>query len=341
MSTKEKVITFAIPCYNSEAYMEKCIESLLIGGDDVEILIVNDGSKDGTARIADEYEAKYPGIIRAIHKENGGHGSAVNTGIANATGRFFKVVDSDDWAEETAYRKVLRFLNLVIEQEQELDMLVFNYVYEKVGARHKKVMRPSGLPRNKFFGWEDVGHIKKGHYILMHSIVYRTELLRECGLKLPEHTFYVDNIYAFQPFPYVKTMFYMDVDWYRYFIGRSDQSVNEKVMISRVDQQIRVNKIMIDVFSKAKFPHIKCKRYMRNYLEIVTMITHTILQLSGTPEDFRKRGELWDYMKETDPKIYRFLRHSIMVRSTDLPTKAGHYTVCTIYRLIQKIYGFN
>ena len=99
-----KLLTFAIPCYNSEAYMEKCIESLLPGGDDVEILIVDDGSHDRTAEIADAYEKKYPGIIRAIHQENGGHGEAVNAGIRNATGLYFKVVDSDDWVALDAYR---------------------------------------------------------------------------------------------------------------------------------------------------------------------------------------------------------------------------------------------
>ena len=102
-----KLLTFAIPCYNSEAYMEKCIESLLPGGDDVEILIVDDGSHDRTAEIADAYEKKYPGIVRAIHQENGGHGEAVNAGIRNATGLYFKVVDSDDWVDLDAYRKIL------------------------------------------------------------------------------------------------------------------------------------------------------------------------------------------------------------------------------------------
>lgn len=98
-----KLLSIAIPCYNSQDYMAHCIESLLPGGEDVEILIVNDGSKDDTAKIADEYAAKYPTIVKAIHKENGGHGSAVNTGIENATGIYFKVVDSDDWVKEDAY----------------------------------------------------------------------------------------------------------------------------------------------------------------------------------------------------------------------------------------------
>ena len=91
-----------------------------------------------------------------------------------------------------------------------------------------------------------------GQYILMHSVIYRTELLRQCGLELPEHTFYVDNIFVYQPLPHVKTMYYLDVNFYRYFIGRDDQSVNEQVMIGRIDQQIRVNKLMIDYFVEAK-----------------------------------------------------------------------------------------
>ena len=103
-----KLLSIAIPCYNSEAYMRNCIESLLPGGDEVEILIVDDGSvKDNTAQIADEYEARYPGICRAIHQENGGHGEAVNAGLRAATGIYFKVVDSDDWVNAEAYKASL------------------------------------------------------------------------------------------------------------------------------------------------------------------------------------------------------------------------------------------
>ena len=137
-----KLLSIAIPCYNSEKYMRKCIDSLLIGGEDVEILIIDDGStKDRTAEIADEYEAQFPTIVRAIHKENGGHGSAVNTGIANATGLYFKVVDSDDWVKQDAYFKILDTLRELAGGGQALDMLISNYVYEKEGERRKKVIQ--------------------------------------------------------------------------------------------------------------------------------------------------------------------------------------------------------
>ena len=94
-----KVLSVTVPCYNSESYMNKCIDSLLKGGEDVEIIIVDDGSSDRTSEIADDYVRRYPSIVKAVHQENGGHGEAVNTGIANATGIYFKVVDSDDWVK--------------------------------------------------------------------------------------------------------------------------------------------------------------------------------------------------------------------------------------------------
>ena len=136
-----KLLSIAIPCYNSQDYMERCIDSLLPGGEDVEILVVDDGSKDMTPEIADAYEKRYPNIVKAIHQENGGHGEAVNAGIENASGLFFKVVDSDDWVDAQAYEKILDTLREIVGSGQSLDMLISNFVYEKEGAKHKKVMK--------------------------------------------------------------------------------------------------------------------------------------------------------------------------------------------------------
>ena len=147
-----KYISFAIPCYNSEAYMEKAINSILIGGEDVEILIVNDGSKDGTQEIAERYEAQYPTIVKAIQKENGGHGDAVNCGLSHATGKYFKVVDSDDWVDESSLFKILETVKTFVKEDTLVDMVISNYVYEKVGMEHKKVIRYDNvLPENTIF----------------------------------------------------------------------------------------------------------------------------------------------------------------------------------------------
>ena len=336
-----KLLSFAIPCYNSEAYMEKCIESILPGGEDVEILIVDDGSKDSTAEIADEYARKYPTICKAIHQENGGHGEAVNTGIRNATGLYFKVVDSDDWVDPDAYCKILKKLKELAGGNKHLDMMLANYVYEKEGAKHKKVMRQTGFPQDQIFTWNDIRHFFKGHYILMHSVIYRTQLLRECGLELPKHTFYVDNIYVYKPLPSVKTMYYMDVDFYRYFIGRDDQSVNEKVMISRIDQQIKVNKIMVDEFDLWKIPNLKCRKYMMNYLEIITVVSTVMLLRSGTEENLEKKRELWRYIKDKDIRLFHRLRRGILGGTMNLPGKGGRKISIAAYRISQKVVGFN
>ena len=336
--------------------MRHCIESILPGGEDVEILIVDDGSKDDTAAIADEYAEKYPTIVKAIHQENGGHGEAVNAGIRNATGLYFKVVDSDDWVDWNAYQTILAKLREIAGGSVALDMLLANYVYEKEGAKHKRVMRQTGfpkdqiftssdvrhfLPQNQVFRWDDIGRFRLDQYILMHSVIYRTEMLKLCQLELPKHTFYVDNIYVYYPLPHVRKMYYMDVDFYRYFIGREDQSVNEKVMISRIDQQIRVNKIMIDDVDLNKVSNYKCRHYMINYLEIITVVTTVMLLRSGTEENLEKKRELWRYIKNKDIGLFHRLRRGIMGQTMNLPGRSGRKISVAAYRLSQKVVGFN
>ena len=340
-----KLLTIAIPSYNSENYLSKCIESLLPGGEDVEILVVNDGSKDNTSAIGHEYEAKYPGIVKVIDKENGGHGSAAPAGLEHATGLFFKVVYSDDWVKKSAYLEILDKLKDFAGSDVILDMLISNFVYEKEGAAKKKVMRYAhALPKDTVFTWNDVGHFFKGQYILMHSVIYRTKLLRECGMKLPDHTFYVDNIFVYEPLPYVKNMYYMDVNFYRYYIGREDQSVNEKVMIGRVDQQLRVNKLMIDYTVRNRkmiFANKRLKQYMLNYLEIITTISSIMLILADTEEALDKKTELWEYLKASDSYLYRKLRYGIMGNGMNLPGKGGRRISVEGYRLAQRFFKFN
>ena len=337
-----KILSIAIPCYNSEAYMEKCINSLLVGGNDVEILIVDDGSKDRTAEIADDYQKRYPNIVKAIHQENGGHGEAVNAGLRNATGLYYKVVDSDDWVDEEAYHKILHTLKELVGGPETVDMMISNFVYDKVGAKHKKIMQyRSALPKEEIFTWDQMGKMHTGHYILMHSVIYRTKLLRECGLELPKHTFYVDNLFVYQPLPSVKKMIYLDVNFYHYFIGREDQSVNEEVMIRRIDQQIRVNKIMIDCFVSQKITNKKLKKYMISYLDIITTISSIMLIRSYTEENLKKKEELWQYLKKSDLWLYYKLRRGLLGTAMNLPGKAGRKVSVAAYKISQKFYGFN
>lgn len=338
-----KLLSIAIPCYNSENYMRKCIDSLLPGGDEVEILIVDDGSaKDRTAEIADEYEKKYPGICRAIHQENGGHGAAVNAGLAAAEGIYFKVVDSDDWVNEEAYQEVLRVLRRFVFGDETLDMLVTNFVYEKQGARHKRVMQyRTALPRRELMTWDDVKVFILGQYILMHSVVYRTQMLRDCGLKLPKHTFYVDNIFVYQPLPSVKTLYYLDVNFYRYFIGREDQSVNEQIMIGRIDQQILVTKMMLECCDLSKVSSRKLRHYMVRYLEIMMTISSILAIKSGQKENMEKKKELWQYLRKKNFPLFLRLRWGFLGQGMNLPGKSGRTVSIAGYKISQKFFGFN
>lgn len=338
-----KYLSFAVPCYNSQDYMAKCIESLLIGGNDVEIIIVDDGSKDNTAVIADEYAKKYPDIVKAVHQENGGHGEAVNTGIAHATGLYFKVVDSDDWVNAESYKKILSTIKYHASTQTCVDMYVANYVYEKQGVKNKKVISyRNALPVEEVFEWKDMKHFRVTQYMLMHSLIYRTELLKECNLKLPAHTFYVDNIFAFNPFPYVKKLFYIDTNFYRYFIGRADQSVNEQIMISRIDQQLLVNRLMVEYFSDNKKNIEKhCKHYMRRYLEIMMTVSSIMLILSETKENLLKKKELWKYVCKKDRVLWLQLRFCLLGVCLNLPGKSGRKVSEIGYKIVNKFIGFN
>ena len=337
-----KYISFAIPCYNSEAYMEHAVESILKGGEDVEIIIVNDGSKDRTSEIAHKLEEKYPTIIKAVDQVNGGHGEAVNTGLANATGKYFKVVDSDDWVDELALLKILNVLKGFELEEKQVDMLVSNYVYEKEGMEHKKVIDYKNvLPQNEIFGWNDIKRFRLGQYILMHSVIYRTEFLKLCQLKLPKHTFYVDNIYVYYPLPHVRKIYYIDVDFYRYFIGGEDQSVNEKVMIGRVDQQIFVTKSMIDMYELKKVTNKKVRQYMLNYLAIMMTVSSILLIRSRKPEDLEKKKELWKYLKKRDYGTYWKIRYGILGQTMNLPGRSGRRISSLAYIVARRIIGFN
>ena len=346
MENREKYLSFVVPCYNSESYMARCIESLLPGGEDVEIIIIDDGSKDKTGEIADAYQKQYPDLVKVIHKENGGHGSGVNAGLACARGVYFKVVDSDDWLDGTAYQKLLEKIRYYCKEagegEEKPDLFVCNYVYNHLEQQITRSMGYGNVfPAEKICPWSETGHFLPSQYLVMHALVYRTEILLQSGIVLPEHTFYVDNIYVYYPLPHVRTLYYMDVDFYRYFIGRDDQSVNERVMISRIDQQIRVNKIMVDAFDLWKIPNRKLRHYMFNYLEIITVISTIMLIRSGTEENLEKKRELWKYIKEKDIRLFHHLRAGILGNTMNLPGKGGRKISVAAYKLSQKVVGFN
>ena len=296
------LLTVIVPAYNSEDYLDRALTTLVGYGDELEAIIVNDGSKDRTAQIADEWAARYPSVT-VIHQENKGHGGAVNAGLAAATGTHVRVVDSDDWLDRRATNAVLDVLREEREAGRDLDLLVTNYVYDKQGKSVKAVIRYRNvLPRGRTFGWADLRRCRYDQYLMMHALTMRTEVVRASGLIMPEHTFYVDYLYSHVPLPHVRTIRYLDVDLYRYFIGRDDQSVNEKVMISRLDQLARVNRLMAQAVPPRDSVDERLWRYMVHYLRINAVVCSVMAQLSGTPEHLALKDAIWLDMEMVNPQ---------------------------------------
>lgn len=343
-NTPRKTITFVVPAYNMETYLERCLNSLVATKhlDDIEVLIVDDGSSDNTPQIADAFAARMPGVARVIHQENKGHGGAVNAGIAEAKGVYVKVVDSDDWVGRESLQRMLAMLRVQVAGGSPVDLVVTDYVYDKVGKRvkhvvnFKRVMQP-----NRVLDWDGLGRFGIAQYMIMHALTFRTEVVRASGMRLPEHTFYVDFIYSYQPFPWVRTIMYLDTPFYHYFIGRDGQSVQTEVMIRRVDQLRLVNRRMVEATPEPGTVPDGLYRYMIHFLAIESSVTSVFLILSRDPKNYEIKDELWEDIRRASPAIYHDVRRKLISRALNLPGSVGRFIIRIGYRVANRIVGFN
>ncbi|MCH5180772.1 MAG: glycosyltransferase family 2 protein [Erysipelotrichales bacterium] len=307
-----KYISFVVPSYNAEKYLDKSIPSLLKGGEDVEIIIVNDGSKDNTLAVAREYEKKHPSIVRVIDKPNGGHGSGINAGLAIAEGLYFKCVDADDWVDEDALKKTLDLMKKHYEENKSPDLYLTNYVFERPDLNQT---RKSGVfkefPQNRFFTWDDVKHVFPTRYLMMHMLIFKTSILKESKVKLIEHTFYVDNLFNYVPLFYTKTMYYLDVDLYRYFVGRQDQSVSFANMAKNYQHQLRVIREMSLWYTLDELKSLSRKHYkfMINDLEAKSFLTLFYITIGNKETAYKEYKEYLKEFKEKNKKLYKKIRH--------------------------------
>ncbi|WP_263120754.1 glycosyltransferase family 2 protein [Cellulomonas sp. RIT-PI-Y] len=330
------VLTVVVPAYNAADYLARALDSVVGLSPEVEVLVVDDGSTDGTAVLAQSYVDR--GLVRLLRQPNGGHGAAINTGLAHATGTHLKVLDADDWLDRDALTAVLATLR----EQPDLDLLISNFVYEKVGKKHKTVVRYDGaLPPREPLTWDRTGTFAKRQYLMMHALTYRTAVLRAVGLRLPEHTFYVDNLYALIPLHRVRSLYYLDVDLYRYFIGRADQSVQESVMLRRLDQQLRVNWLMIEHVARTPVAEPRLARYLRHHTEIICAVSSILLIRAGTEEALAEKDRLWSRLRSADPMLYRRVRWSALGQISNLPGRTGRRVSVLAYRVAQRTIGFS
>ncbi len=332
-----KLLSFAVPCYNSAAYMRRCVDSLLAGGDDLEIIIVDDGSTDSTGAIADEYQARHPGLVQAVHQANGGYGEGVNRALAQASGAYFKVLDSDDWADEKGLAGLLALMRSFMGDAAAPDLIICNYVFEHdaSGASHTAHFHRL-LPRGRLFAWDEIGRFGPTRFLQLHALSYRTALLRETIPQLPRHTFYTDNILAYQPLPSVRSLYYLDIPLYHYRLGRDDQTVDEKVMIRHIGEHARVIGILIDTidYRAVLKEQPRLGRYLVHGLSAQVLVSSLMMTLGGAPEQLRMKAQLWERLRGADRGLYLRMRHFSLSALTFLPGKAGRRAVKAIYHAL-------
>ena len=335
-----KLLTVTVPCYNSQDYMENCINSLLVGGDRVEIIIIDDGSTDRTGAIADVYAEQYPEIVRVIHQENGGHGEGINQGLAHATGTYFKVVDSDD----TVSGDFPAFLDHLewCENQGGVDLAVTNYFYvHSDGVGDRSINYSNALPENRIFGWKDTKAFHMPQMLTIHSCTFRTELMRRTGEPLPKHVFYEDNLMVYQVLPHVQRMFYMNADLYRYWIGRPDQSIQQSVSIKRYRHQILVTEKCFASVHLDEIREPKLKKYMIHELFMMFGISISFTRLNKTVESDADLNAMWQNCIAFDPKWGKHFRYYSPLSLICIPGRFGWEFTELVYRICNKIVRFN
>ena len=198
------------------------------------------------------------------------------------------------------------------------------------------------VPNEEMGTWNMIGRFRPSQYLIMHSLMFRTEVLRESGVHLPEHTFYVDNLFSYQPLPFAENLYYMDIDLYHYYLGRDDQSVNEKVLMKRIDQQIKVTDLVsrcVDL-NEVKKTYPKLASYMMRNISIMLSISSIHLLLISTAEAEQQRRNMWERVKDHDKSLYYRLRWSTVSGLTYLPGRLGGKLTVGGYRFARKIYQF-
>lgn len=234
----EKILTITVPSYNVEKFLENTLNSFVDESvlNDIEVLIIDDGSKDNTAKIGKQYEEKYPGTFRVISKENGGHGSTINRGIQEATGKYFKVVDGDDWVDKGGFAELIHRL-----KDCDIDYVFTNYYEVNDGTGELTPVTFSGIEKEKELLFEKIANETR---ISMHALVIKTEILKKNEIRLDEHCFYVDVEYILYPIPYVNSVIYFDIYVYMYRLAQVNQSVSilgyQKHMQNHIDVILHV-----------------------------------------------------------------------------------------------------
>ncbi len=299
-----KTLSLVVPVYNTEAYLRRCLDSVLLEeiADELELIAVNDGSTDGSLSILREYQARYQEMFILIDKENGGHGSAVNAGLQAAAGRYFRVLDSDDWFDTPGF---LHYLSHLSGCQEDLVVTPYSqeYTWNGTEIRHDYAW----LENDRAYTMEEIDWSEGMDYFCLASSTWRTELLRGSGLKLPEKCSYVDMEYNLWPIPLVKSFRFLNTPVYRYFLGRPEQSMDPALMQRQTPMHQTVLCRLIAYYAaQAESLGAGKSRYMRLmiYYMLYTHCHLLCIESGNRRRAYREIRTLDAWIRHTSPEIY-------------------------------------
>lgn len=300
----KKILTITVPSYNTEKYIDECLPTLMSSeiNDRLEIIMVNDGSSDGTLEKAREYEKKFPNTIRVIDKENGGHGSTINKGIEAAQGTYFKVVDGDDWVNTEQLEKLISHLETI-----DVDIAVSPYEDHNVDTGEIKLQDYEGVKSGEVVSYDELlGEINR--LPMMHATTFKTELLRNNKITIDEKMFYVDMEYITFPMPFLDSAVYLDYPVYCYRMGTAEQSVSPANFVKNRLMHRNVTCRLIEVLKQLELQRpndFRTKVLRKQLLHYeLPLDTNICLYMDDTSEGKKEFLEFRKKVQELSPGLW-------------------------------------
>lgn len=338
----EKLLTISIAAYNVENYLSKTLESLIIPNKmaSLEVLIINDGSKDKTAEVAQKYVEKWPMTFKLVNKQNGGYGSTINKAIEMAKGKYFKQLDGDDWFKTENFIKIMDIL-----EKEDVDFIYTPYIkfYEK--QEKEEIINSKILDCEEESNFDEAIKYCNKH-IEMHSIIYRTEVLKKNKIRIDENCFYTDTEYAIYPLIFIKDIKIINIPLYVYRIGIEGQSISIESRKKRYNDHLRVSNNLLKFYNKNID---KFSIYLLEYVERL-MISHLVaticnfLLIADINKNIFERINLFKKdVKKTNSELYnKMIKKSIVLKIMEFDNHYFTYIIChyiRMYKMKKKEYN--
>ncbi len=324
-----KLLTISIAAYNVEKFLSNTLDSLVLSDtymDLLEVIVVSDGSKDKTVAIANEYKNKFPNSFVVIDKKNGGYGSTINTSIPIAKGKYYKLLDGDDWFNSSELEKLMDFLD-----NSDSDMVLSKYCTVVDGTEETKIV-DCGYT---FDGREHLSSVLYGHSLPMHMITIKTSILKEHNINITEKCFYTDLEFVVKPLPYINSVALFNASVYMYRIGRDEQSVSIKSWQKNIEQAIKVTYELSKYYGQVSdsINDDGMKKYLLDKVSSSAINKYRILLSFPCKHEIKERIKKYDYELELiNPDIKNECLGNLLVRMLMLPGMPLYAILSFVYR---------